>query len=133
MQNQLEERLSVKWRTLKQVEVAYIDLVMAAVNGSINAAARLLGLHRRSLQRKLDKFAEGRWRRPANVHRRRKASLDVAVCDQDEANRIAAWLGSHMYWPVKDRVDWRLQPWSHEMRELIEQYENEAKGFARQA
>jgi len=50
----------MKWRTLRQVEADYIDLVMTAVEGNISAAARILGIGRRSLQRKLARL--GRWR-----------------------------------------------------------------------
>jgi two-component system response regulator RegA len=40
---------------LKRLEWEHIQQALAASNGSISAAARLLGMHRRSLQRKLGK------------------------------------------------------------------------------
>lgn len=41
--------------SLARVEWEHIDRVMADVSGNVSQAARLLGLHRRSLQRKLQK------------------------------------------------------------------------------
>ncbi len=41
--------------SLARVEWEHIDRVMADVQGNVSQAARLLGLHRRSLQRKLQK------------------------------------------------------------------------------
>lgn len=41
--------------SLARVEWEHIDRVMADVQGNVSHAARLLGLHRRSLQRKLQK------------------------------------------------------------------------------
>lgn len=49
----LERELSVP--SLARVEWEHIDRVMADVQGNVSQAARLLGLHRRSLQRKLQK------------------------------------------------------------------------------
>ena len=42
--------------TLARVEWEHIHRVLTDCNGNISQAARLLGLHRRSLQRKLSKF-----------------------------------------------------------------------------
>ena len=42
--------------SLARVEWEHIHQVLATVDGNISQAARLLGLHRRSLQRKLEKF-----------------------------------------------------------------------------
>jgi len=42
--------------SLSRMEWEYINRVLAECDGNISQAARLLGLHRRSLQRKLAKF-----------------------------------------------------------------------------
>jgi two-component system, response regulator RegA len=42
--------------TLARVEWEHINRVLADCDGNISKAARLLGIHRRSLQRKLDRF-----------------------------------------------------------------------------
>jgi two-component system response regulator RegA len=42
--------------SLARVEWEHIQRVLASCDGNISAAARLLGLHRRSLQRKLSKY-----------------------------------------------------------------------------
>jgi len=54
-----------KWKTLAQHEYDYILRVLRAHAGSISETARALGLHRRTLQRKLrkDREAVRRWRR----------------------------------------------------------------------
>jgi hypothetical protein len=118
----------VKQRTLKQMEIDHINEVMTSVDGNISAGARILGLCRRSLQRKLAKL--GRWRNEANERRETVSSAPEQNVVLDHVQ--AAWLGSHRYWPVKERIDWRRQPWSHEMRDLIEYYEREARDFAKQ-
>lgn len=115
----------MKWRTLKEVEADYIDQVIADV-GSISAAARALGLGRRSLQRKLAKLG----RRKPRPDSTPTAEAQAEAVELDHT--VAIWLGSHIFWPVKDRINWRLQPWSHEMRDLIESYEREARDFAKQ-
>lgn len=46
--------------TLDRVEWEHIHRVLTECGGNISEAARRLGLHRRSLQRKLDKFAPPR-------------------------------------------------------------------------
>ncbi len=51
----LDAELAVAVPSLARVEWEHIDRVMADVNGNVSQAARLLGLHRRSLQRKLQK------------------------------------------------------------------------------
>ena len=50
---------------LSRLEWEHIQQAMIDSNGNISAAARLLGMHRRSLQRKLAK-KPGRERKPAN-------------------------------------------------------------------
>src|SRR5262249_51587255 len=45
--------------SLAQSERAHIDRVIAECNGNISEAARRLGMHRRSLQRKLRKHVPG--------------------------------------------------------------------------
>jgi two-component system, response regulator RegA len=47
--------VDVEVPSLARVEWEHIDRVMADVGGNVSQAARLLGLHRRSLQRKLQK------------------------------------------------------------------------------
>ena len=42
--------------TLARVEWEHINRVLADCGGNISEAARVLGIHRRSLQRKLAKF-----------------------------------------------------------------------------
>ncbi len=51
--------------TLEAMTFAYIDRVLAAVNGSKSAAAKVLGIPRQSLQRKL-RMREARMRKPAS-------------------------------------------------------------------
>jgi len=46
-------------RSLAHVEQEHIQRVLAACAGNISQAARVLGLHRRSLQRKLAKIHTG--------------------------------------------------------------------------
>lgn len=46
--------------SLSRMEWEYIQRVLAECDGNISQAARLLGLHRRSLQRKLAKFPMAR-------------------------------------------------------------------------
>ena len=46
-------------RSLAHVEQEHIQRVLAACAGNISRAARVLGLHRRSLQRKLAKIHTG--------------------------------------------------------------------------
>jgi len=46
--------------SLDRVEWEHIDRVLQAAGGNITQAAALLGLHRRSLQRKLAKRPQGR-------------------------------------------------------------------------
>jgi two-component system response regulator RegA len=46
--------------SLARVEWEHIDRVLTSCGGNITRAARLLGLHRRSLQRKLSKFPSAR-------------------------------------------------------------------------
>jgi two-component system response regulator RegA len=48
-------RLSKTVMTLARVEWEYIQRVVSDCEGNISQSARLLGLHRRSLQRKLGK------------------------------------------------------------------------------
>jgi two-component system response regulator RegA len=42
--------------SLAMVEWEYMQRVLAGCNGNVSQAAKLLGLHRRSLQRKLSKY-----------------------------------------------------------------------------
>ena len=46
--------------SLARVEWEHIQRVLADCDGNISHAARLLGIHRRSLQRKLAKHPSGR-------------------------------------------------------------------------
>jgi two-component system response regulator RegA len=46
--------------SLARVEREHIERVLAQVGGNVSEAARLLGLHRKSLQRKLSKFPVNR-------------------------------------------------------------------------
>jgi two-component system response regulator RegA len=46
--------------TLARVEWEHIDRVLADCGGNVSKAARALGIHRRSLQRKLSKFPSSR-------------------------------------------------------------------------
>jgi len=46
--------------TLARVEWEHINRVLADCGGNVSQAARALGLHRRSLQRKLSKFPSAR-------------------------------------------------------------------------
>lgn len=46
--------------SLARVEWEHINRVVSDCNGNISKAARLLGIHRRSLQRKLSKYPAGR-------------------------------------------------------------------------
>ena len=46
--------------SLADVEREHIERVLVECAGNISQAARVLGLHRRSLQRKLAKFPVGR-------------------------------------------------------------------------
>jgi two-component system, response regulator RegA len=46
--------------SLARVEWEHINRVLADCDGNISKAARLLGIHRRSLQRKLDRFPTAR-------------------------------------------------------------------------
>jgi two-component system, response regulator RegA len=46
--------------SLARVEWEHINRVLADCGGNISKAARLLGIHRRSLQRKLDRFPSAR-------------------------------------------------------------------------
>jgi two-component system response regulator RegA len=46
--------------TLARVEWEHINRVLADCGGNVSQAARVLGLHRRSLQRKLAKFPTSR-------------------------------------------------------------------------
>ncbi len=48
-------RRKIKWKTLAQQERDYILRVLHAHGGSISETAKALGLHRRTLQRKLGK------------------------------------------------------------------------------
>ena len=49
--------VSIETPSLDRVEWEHIQRVLADCDGSISEAARRLGLHRRSLQRKLSKYA----------------------------------------------------------------------------
>lgn len=51
-----EERSSAEIPSLARVEWEHIQRVLADCEGNISQAAKLLGLHRRSLQRKLSKY-----------------------------------------------------------------------------
>jgi two-component system response regulator RegA len=42
--------------SLARLEWEHINRVLTECGGNVSAAARMLGLHRRSLQRKLSKF-----------------------------------------------------------------------------
>lgn len=46
--------------SLARVEWEHIQRVLADCDGNVSQAARLLGIHRRSLQRKLSKFPTAR-------------------------------------------------------------------------
>jgi two-component system response regulator RegA len=46
--------------SLARVEWEHIQRVLADCEGNVSQAARLLGIHRRSLQRKLSKFPTAR-------------------------------------------------------------------------
>jgi len=46
--------------SLDRVEWEHINRVLADCDGNISEAARVLGLHRRSLQRKLSKYPSAR-------------------------------------------------------------------------
>jgi two-component system response regulator RegA len=46
--------------TLARVEWEHINRVLADCGGNVSQAARALGIHRRSLQRKLSKFPSAR-------------------------------------------------------------------------
>ena len=46
--------------SLARVEWEHINRVLADCGGNVSEAARLLGIHRRSLQRKLSKFPSSR-------------------------------------------------------------------------
>jgi len=46
--------------TLARVEWEHINRVLADSGGNVSKAARILGIHRRSLQRKLSKFPANR-------------------------------------------------------------------------
>lgn len=50
------EELELSAPSLERVEWEHIQRVMADCDGNISEAARVLGLHRRSLQRKLQKY-----------------------------------------------------------------------------
>jgi len=51
-----EEATPARFQTLARHEREYIEYVLAECNGNISQAARRLGLHRQSLQRKLRKY-----------------------------------------------------------------------------
>lgn len=52
----LEASLAVETPTLARAEWEYIHRVLADCGDNVSEAARRLGLHRRSLQRKLQKY-----------------------------------------------------------------------------
>lgn len=54
------ETLPVEVPSLARVEWEHIQRVLAGCDGNVSQAARLLGIHRRSLQRKLSKFPTAR-------------------------------------------------------------------------
>ena len=54
------EQVSVGVPSLARVEWEHIQRVLADCDGNVSQAARLLGIHRRSLQRKLSKFPSPR-------------------------------------------------------------------------
>ncbi len=54
------EKGDVEAMSLSRMEWEYINRVLTECGGNISQAARLLGLHRRSLQRKLAKFPNAR-------------------------------------------------------------------------
>ncbi len=54
-----EESTDEELLTLEQIEARYIRRVMKAVEGNKSKAARILGLDRRSLYRRLDKYEAG--------------------------------------------------------------------------
>ncbi|MEM9189755.1 MAG: helix-turn-helix domain-containing protein, partial [Myxococcota bacterium] len=58
-EDQLDERPS-EVPSLARVEWEHIHRVLADTGGNISKAARLLGIHRRSLQRKLAKYPVSR-------------------------------------------------------------------------
>ena len=47
------------FHSLAQVEREYIQRVLAACGGNVSQAAKCLGMHRRSLQRKLSRHFTG--------------------------------------------------------------------------
>ncbi|MCC7415580.1 MAG: response regulator [Acidobacteria bacterium] len=55
-----QEPPSVEVPSLARVEWEHIQRVLADCDGNVSQAARLLGIHRRSLQRKLSKFPSAR-------------------------------------------------------------------------
>ena len=52
----LPEDATARPMSLARVEWEYINRVLVACDGNLSEAARTLGLHRRSLQRKLTKY-----------------------------------------------------------------------------
>ena len=54
------EAAQVTVPSLARVEWEHIQRVLADCEGNVSQAARLLGIHRRSLQRKLSKFPSSR-------------------------------------------------------------------------
>ena len=59
--------------TPARVEWEHINRVLADCGGNVSKAAQALGIHRRSLQRKLSKFRSARWRL---AERSGRANLD---------------------------------------------------------
>ena len=55
-QEELAKASAVSAPSLERVEWEHIQRIISDCNGNISEAARILGLHRRSLQRKLQKF-----------------------------------------------------------------------------
>jgi two-component system response regulator RegA len=55
-ENAVVDDLALSAPSLERVEWEHIQRVMADCDGNISEAARVLGLHRRSLQRKLQKY-----------------------------------------------------------------------------
>jgi two-component system response regulator RegA len=55
-QQSSENRADPEPPSLERVEWEHIQRILSDCDGNISAAARLLGMHRRSLQRKLQKY-----------------------------------------------------------------------------
>ncbi len=65
---EVAQRDGVEQLTLDQVEARHIASVLRNVNGSVTDAARVLGIHRNSLARKIRRYGLGAVDIPANEH-----------------------------------------------------------------